>query len=268
MNTLQLCRQVKKLLQDRTWTIPNGTASANRVFAPSSVFITAGPSDDEALGNRRTPFAMIYVMSSQMVHLHEMRQDIGIRIAVSVPGDAIGEVSMMGGNPVDGVSNPQESSRGRGLLEVGEQVLLTLAYLTKTNGVNVQLRSTSAVASVVQDGNEYVALQDYHFEAFVSDGRYYPNGSLFRVDSSGTLTWQNPPTRFDFYRMIVRRASSTTAPAPNLPTEGTAVYSGTAETVAGVAGYKHSLFATYDDLNSTPSADRFWSTPLTVDVPA
>ena len=266
MNTLQLCRQVKKLLQDRTWTIPNGTASSNKVFAPSSVFITAGQRlDDDAFSNRRTPMAQIYVLSSTYVHTHEIRQELGIRLAVSVPGDAVGEVAIMGGNPTDGLTNPQESSKGRGLLEIAEQVQLTLAYLSRENGVNIQLRTSSAISPSVRDDNQYVAMQDYTFEAYVSDGRYYPNGSLFRFDSdTDTLSWKNPPSRFDFYRMMVRRGNSTSSAAPNTVNDGTEVYTGTGESTGITPGYKFSLFATYDDLNSSPSADRVWSTPLTV----
>lgn len=270
MNTFQLCRQVKKLLSDRTWELPNGDSSSNKVFADGSVFITAGSAvDRDALSNRRTPLAMIHVLNCNYVETHEIEQNIGIRIMTSVPGDAIGEVAIMGGSKTLGSDNPQERSQGRGLLEIAEQVQLTLAFLSKVSGVTLQMRGSSAIGTQVREDNQYVAIQDYTFKAYITDGRYYPNGSMFRVVNNGGdpvtygLAWKNPPTAgSDFHQMQVRRGDATTDPAPNNITDGTPVYAGSAEAVATVDnGYNYALFATYD-------SGAFWSPPISVKVPS
>ena len=264
MNTFQLCRQVKKLLADRTWDLPNSDSSSNKVFAKGSVFITAGSVvDKDALANRRTPLAMIHVLNCNYVRTHEIEQNIGIRLMTSVPGDAIGETAIMGGSRTLGSDNPQEISQGRGILEVAEQVQLTLAFLSKVSGVTLQMRGSSAIGTQVRDDNQYVAIQDYTFKAYITDGRYYPNGSMFRVVDNGDdtygLAWKNPPTTgSDFDEMLVRRGSSVGDPAPNNLTDGTSVYSGSGESIATVTGgYNYALFATYDSA-------KFWSPPIPV----
>ena len=193
MNTWQLCKQLKDLLQAREWEGDSG----NIVFASSSVFSTAGPIDDDALGNRRTPFAMIYVLGSQVdPTMNELpgllRQEIGVRLAVSVPGDAVGENPLMGANPTG--TNPYTSSKGRGLLEVQEELLATIEYLGNSNGINIQSRASSAVASSVQQDNEYVCARDYTFEALVTSSRSYPPARGFAPHGPG----MGPMTDADF----------------------------------------------------------------------
>ena len=271
MNTWQLCKQLKDLLQAREWEGDSG----NIVFASSSVFSTAGPIDEDALGNRRTPFAMIYVLGSQVdPTMNELpgliRQEIGVRLAVSVPGDAVGENPLMGANPTG--TNPYTSSKGRGLLEVQEELLATIEYLGNSNGINIQSRASSAVASSVQQDNEYVCARDYTFEALVTSSRSYPPARSFASAESGgtvTLTWKNPAERFDFYQVIVRRGATSGAAAPTAIDGGTAIYNGTAATdtdIPGAGTWNYSIFATYDDISSAPALDRKVSEKATTSI--
>ncbi len=219
MNTWQLLREIKSVLNGQVWT-----GGSNQVFGTDSAIVTVAP-ETEAGAAVRFPAALIMPLDATVDPDHGQQQDfirqrIGIRILNSVPGDVMGEFPLIGGFWTTAASS---DSDGRGLLEIEEELYNALDLLSADDGVEIQLMGTGATQAVLLDIG-YVAYRDYEFEGWVTTSRDYPPGREFIVSSlttgSVSLNWINPSvTRYDFRRMMLRRLSGSSAPTATTGTE-------------------------------------------------
>lgn len=258
-NVWQVCRQIQYLLNQRVWPEVGGESVMG-------AFVTPGPSDEATLDQLRPPFALINPAgaTNDQDEPSLMDESIDVTIAVVVDGDAIGQDAIIGGNRSGGVA----SSKGRGLLEVQEEVLETIKELNQLDGVNVRFRASTAAAGALVDEIGYVASRTLTFDVKTHSARTYPAPRRFTGTALGggnaTLAWLLPPTRFDLYRIELRRASGATPPAT--PTDGTDLTLSTDLATGhadspGAGTFSYSLFAFYDETknpgDTLSSDDRF-----------
>lgn len=264
MNTWQITKQLKYLLEADTWPdSPN-----EKVL--SCCIVTAGMTS-EMWSDIRRPFAMLQVgnASSDRENPDLMSQSLTLVLVASVYGDHHGETALTGGPRGGG----QGSSKGRGLLEIEEEALETVRRVTGANGVNIIVRKDSAAQAVMLESMEYVVYRTYSLDCLVSRARYYhPPRNLAK--SGSTVSWALPPDRFDRYKIVLNRKSGSTAPSS--ATDGTATSVtlatdlATSVTDATTGTWTYAVWAAYDETHTgTPaSAQRYSSatvgTTLTV----
>jgi len=261
MNTWQVLRQFKYLLKAQKW--PSGTKPAF-----GSVHVTVAP-DERAMERFRFPLALVRPLGSIVDPIYNeegdiLRQDIQVTLIVSVASDAIGEAALIGGNRSGGVTE----SSGRGLLEVEEVLFDAITRVNGIDGVEMVAKQKSAVEAQIRGDVQYVAWRGYNIEAFTTVDRFYhPATRLAGTGLGGgsvSLTWKLPPSRYDLYRMTLRRAAGGTPPAT--PASGTGVtlsgdlVSSVTDT-PGAGTFSYALFAQYDesydqDTGSPSSAER------------
>ena len=252
MNIWQIAQQVQNLLQNALWP-----GSSTYVFHPASVLVLAGESDIDALdANLILPMAVIIPQGGQSDPQANdepgyMVKSLEVIVAVRNSGDRTGQGSVLGANRV-GIMD----SRGRGALELEIPVKNALRLLNVHDGVTVALKSQSDLTTRRDASDTIYTLQSFTFEVSCTDELFYPPvRRLAGTAGTGqvTLNWDLPSARFDRYRVVVRRASGSTAP--------TTISSGTGVTVAALATsvvdvvaagtYSYSVFVTYDDLSRT-----------------
>lgn len=248
MNPWQCFRQIQSTLQAAVWP-----GTANLVFPPNSVIVSAAPSPGifETLG---MPVSILRPLGVQSDPLHDqepglLRQECGLTLAQIVAGDAVGEHSLMG------AIRQTDKSAGRGLLELEERTLAEIELLNGLEGFNILNRFRSAPKADV-GGNRYVAWRDYLFEMdCASDATYEAAGSLTATAAGGTVTlvWTLPSGRYDISSVILRRASGSTAPPTSVSGTGITLGSALAVTVDDAPGsgtWSYSVFVVYADATS------------------
>jgi hypothetical protein len=256
MNTWQVTRQIKHLIEQQVWD-----GGAKPVFG--SVHVSVAP-NERYFDKLRFPLAIIRPGSANVDPSHGeefelIEQQIGVTVIVANANDAIGEATLIGANRSGGSTE----SKGRGLLEIEEELFDAVARLSAEDGVRIVNRGRSAVAVTIDADIGYIAAREYTFISTVTSNRSYHPASRFRFTDLGggsaSLTWTLPPDRYDRYRVVLRRASGSTP--PSTPTSGTDVVLGgpldTSVTDAPGAGtYSYSLFVWYDEYSKTPSVDQ------------
>jgi len=259
LNPWQVARQLKSLLEAAVWP----DTPSERVFA--RVLVTANVTK-AAAGELRWPFCTIRPLDAQADEEEPdlLLQNYEVLFGAQVAGDTFGERSILGGPRSAG----QGSSRGRGVLELEEEVLEAVADLNETNGIRIRSRLRSAVEAVEDEDLGYVAFRTHRLEAWTSSRRSYRAPTrLVGVLGVGsvTLAWVLPPARYDRSAMVVRRAAGGTPPAD--PTSGTGVTVGALDTgvvdAAGSGTFSYAIFMGYDELGA--GADRF-SPAVTITV--
>lgn len=239
MNQWQVAQQVKKLLEGRTW---KGTGSV--VFA--EVFISNRPMRDIlSVTSGRIPIAVVRM--GDEVHdtdFPEIVLDMGIEveIAVRVQNDPYGESNLIGG-----VRTDLTVSEGRGLGEVISQAQETIKNNDSETGISMTSRTTTGTASI-RVGNAFYAAKTLDISAKGGVEAFYHPGRLIS-NSGNTITWTNPPDRFDLNSMILRFAAGATAPASVTAGTGAtlaAALSVTFTHAAGAGQFSYALFGGYD----------------------
>lgn len=267
MNVWQLCRHLRYLLLARTWA---GTGSA--VFGSGSVFCSETlPSDFQVKGSARLPCALVYPTEATSDPQYNEEPDLiqqNIIITVigpAIPGDSIGEKALIGGNVPD-----RTKSEGRGLLEFEPEIKSAVGRLLPDNGVSIAFHTASASKPVIDATLGYLHYRDYTFKAWLTQDRIFPPARyLVATGGSGqvALTWTVPADRYDRYRVVLRRASGSTAPASITTGTGVTLSGNLATSVTNTslaAGtYSYSLFATYDESSATPDSDDEVSSAVT-----
>lgn len=255
MNEWQVFRQIEYLIRQRKW--PGGSTP---VFAPSSVMSTVAP-EEGALRTMISPICLLKPSDGQTDPEKQDQPDleqVGVDICLIVtnPGDAVGHKALLGGNRPTTATFGQRSSKGRGLLEVQTELKAAIRSLNNVSGVRVRYVSQSKIGATLEPKSLYIAWRTYRFNLWCADDLYYhPCRNLkgFPVESVAALTWKLPPTRYDSYRCVLRRAAGATPPATI--TDGTNVtLSGPLATfvndVPGAGTWSYSLFFTYDETNT------------------
>jgi len=250
LNAWQFLKQFQYLLRDAAWS------GGNKLFPSNAVVITANL-DQDFLGRIRFPCAIIRVQDATYDEEHDEEPDLlmqrfDVTIAVAHPNDPSGEAAFMGAGRAN-----QNDSAGKGLLELEAKLWATVKGLGESNGVRIYSRGKGASNGTKHPNSGYMAWRTYRFEAELGDDFFYhPSTHLTAVDGGGgtvDLTWALPATRFDYRRMVLRRASGSTAPTSI--SSGTGVVLGgtpdgaSATSVTdspGVGTWSYALFAVYD----------------------
>lgn len=255
MNDWQAIRQVQYLLRQAKWE--DGVSS---VFATESVIVTHG-TEEHAIAHRRLPLALIRVGAA----LHDpefsadfpslVAQDFVVTIVTSVPGDRHGDAAVVGG-----WRTGQNSSTGRGVMEIQEEVLAALLRSDDDDGLRIALSGTGAAQ--VQRGTALgnIATRDMRFTCRITPIRSYRALRGFTATGGSgqvTGTFTLPATRSDTSAVVLRRASGATAPTS--ATAGTGVTLGsdlpTTFTDSGLAAgtYSYAAFMRYDEFGDGSS---------------
>tara|TARA_R100000808_G_scaffold6010_1_gene18025 strand:- start:6975 stop:7832 length:858 start_codon:yes stop_codon:yes gene_type:complete len=272
MNIYQITQQIKYLIQKRTWDDQTGTGS-NLVFNSNSVCITVGPSEN-AFSSMIPPICLIRPGSANADPVADedpnlLMQGFEILLGVVVPGDAVGQNALIGGN-----RQSNDSSKGRGLLEVEEQLLQSVALLNSVNGVEMYNRTKSEATATLDEASRYVVYREYGFEAMCAVARYYPPCTrVTAVDATGgdaTISYFIPPERFDGVGSprILRVSGATPTTDPN-DAGATVVQAGAGvqplspmpysiTDSPGAGQFSYSVWAIYDDSGNEGSITGFW----------
>lgn len=253
MNDWQAVRQVKYLLQQATWE-----DAATVIFAPSSVIVTAG-AEVEAFANRRMPLALVRVGGAQSDPDHGaeypeiQQQELTVTLVAAVQGDRHGESAIVGAGRAS-----QNTSAGRGVLELEEEVLAALLRADDDDGLRLSLWTygESDVRQATMMGD--LAVLDVRLRARVTTDRSYRALRTFTATGNGSVsgTVAYPATRFDTYQLVIRRASGATAPAS--ATAGTGVTLGSSLPTSwtdspGAGTWSYAAFLAYDEFGDGSS---------------
>lgn len=254
MNPWQVLKQAVQELKDRNWT-----GSSTKVFQSDSVRVAGGDEFEAFAEGLITPAAILKPGAAQSDPLHGEEPDLvsfqfSVFLVCQIPGDRVGENAIMGAARV-GLTD----SRGKGLLEIEEEMLNALFRLNDLEGIRLQLVETGASQITPDPNNKTVAAREYLFEAVCTKNRFYHAPTQVQASNAGgtvTITWQDPPTRFDSIEIEVHRASGATAPAtPSAATKQAGVALGT-ETYAqapGAGQWSYAVFMGYDDYGGAAS---------------
>lgn len=258
MNRFQLLNELVQELQDASWA-----GSSTPVFNDDAVRIIGGD-EIEAFGEGLiAPAALIRPGPVQSDPLHGEEPDLllftfdVILVAVGA-GDRMAKHALMGAYR-EGLTD----SRGRGLLELEEELFNAIGRLRDAQGVRIQSLATGAIAAAPYDQDNVIAAQEYTFEALVTADRYYhaPVGVTATALGGGQVRvrWTDPPSRGDRIDIQIRRLAGATAPANE--TQGTLVANvalglGSYVDTPGVGQVSYAVFGTFNDHGGT-SRDRF-----------
>lgn len=265
--------EVKQRLQDAVWT-----GSSTPVFNDDSVRILGGD-ELEAFGEGLiAPAALIRIGALTSDPLHGEEPDLvqlafDVILVTQVPGDRMGEHPIMGANR-QGLTD----SRGRGILELEEELFATLERLGDALGVRVQSIATGAQQQGVDESDNVIAMREYSFEAQLTADRYYhaPRG-VSAADLAGgdaRIRWTDPPPRFGRLTIRIRSAAGSTAPADASSGDQVADVGlgiGSFVDSPGAGEISYSVFAGYDDhagATATRFSDAEQATQATVTVSA
>ncbi len=260
MNIWQVSRQLKYLLGIETWDdSPNDV-----VFGANGTYITAGIAQ-EAVGRVRMPCVLLKPGDAQVDEENDdlITQEIELQVVAVSKSDPMGEHVLIGGPRAS-----EGQSAGKGVLELMAPVLSAVGEVGKQNGVSLRATHASQAEVAQVDGLGFVSTVSLILEAVcVAQKTYAPVHNLKLTNPSGTqvtLTWDNPATRFDSRRIVVRRASGDTPPASI--TAGTDValagnFSTSVTEDPGAGTFSYAVFAVYDERGD--SADGPSSASLT-----
>ena len=263
MNAWQAARQLKALLAAATWP----DSPTEPVFG--KVLISVAPTE-RVTGQLRFPFALIVPTDASADDDQPTleTQNYSVRIVQRVASDAWGEAALIGGPRPGG----QGSSRGRGIMELEEEVLRAAGALDAQNGIRLQLVWRSAVGAAEDAELGYVASREYQLSGWVSSLRDYPAPTRLAGTTPGggstVLSWTLPPSRYDRKALVLRRAAGATAPAS--ATAGTGVTVGalvsTVTDSPGAAQFSYALFMGYDETGSGVADRHSAAETLTITV--
>ena len=275
MNTWQALKQLRYKLRARTWA---GTGSV--VFPEESILITSAPTA-ESLSAHRVPICVIRAQDGQVDPDTEgeqrdyLRRNIGVTLISSIAGDAgTGENSIIGANRTGGAT----VSENRGLLELEEELFEAAKSLGEVDGLSIQFVSSGASEIQPVEGLGHVSFADYQFALFCTASRFYHPGRELAATVAGggssVVSWALPPDRYDRYKMVLRRASGSTAPASATAGTGVTLGSDLATSVTdtpGVGTWSYALFAAYDETyeerqGGAPTTAERYSAAATVTV--
>lgn len=280
MNGWQIARQIRYLLRARRWEGGAAVDGYEHVFQSPSVRVSPIASG-ELISQKALPLCLINAGNEQVdpaagQEPRLVKQDFEITIAALQPGEEAGENAIIGGNR----AATNKSSRGRGLLEIEEEVKEVLNSVFANSGVDMVGSWSSGISVSLVEGLGYVAQLTLTFSFFGTSFRTYRGVSAF-VGSGATggtisMTWKAAPDRWDRVTgsggQVIRYAAGAVAPATyDAGTAGPTI-TGTAvsASITGLSSgtYSVSIFSGYNEAGgTTPSR---WSDPvsqLSITVP-
>lgn len=265
MNAFQTARQIQYLLLRATWPDSPGEYVFGQAAdgVDGAVRVTDGPTE-KAIGELRPPFALVFINGrehdTEEPDLYD--QDFDLILVQTVLGDPFAERGLVGANRG---SSGAGGSDGRGILELEERVLASVARLTGANGAPAVVVGTSAAPAAQVNGADLVYSRKYTVRARCTRAAYFAP-PLYLSYAAATVSWTLPPTRWDLKRIVLRYNTGSTPPTG--PTDGTGVTlaSDLATSVAGASGRAYAVFAAYDETgsgNSERYSDPSFSTTVT-----
>lgn len=246
MNAWQIAKQLRYSFRAQAWPGGGSLIWGNRVHCTNNMALA----EYAHLG---APAMLIAVNDDEQDDQTAgyVKQVFTATYWCSVPGDMRGENALIGANRTGGAA----ASSGRGILEYAEEVARTLRQIQETLGIKIIGRRKSDVGTGILEGLGYVAMRQTIFQAQCTDSRYYH--PPLRVDASVagptvTVTWADPPTRFDGVSrtLQLRRAAGATPPATITDGTQVALIARGVQTYAdapGVGTWSYTLFAGYTD---------------------
>lgn len=264
MNPWQISRQLKHLLLARKWPGVGGETVLGAVRVTQAL-------SENALKELRLPCALIRIGDSSADDENPglLAQNFDITVVAAVAGDEVGERALIGANRPDA----ELSSKGRGLLEIEEQVLETVRQLLNINGIRVAERHRSDPAVAIVGDIGYTLSRDYRLEAICTDQKFYHPATLFAGSDLGggnvSLTWTLPPDRYDRNDVILRRAAGAVPPATETSGTGVTLSGPLATSVTDAPGagvFSYSIFGGYDEFGQGSSKQFSGPTSLTITV--
>lgn len=278
MNLFQVLRQLKYLLRNRKW---ENNSAYNVVFPANSVIVSIAPAV-KWISKLGMPCAVIVPMDGQTDPEFGETPDLLVRrltvkLCQILPGDGVGENVIMGANRTGNSTYfGQGASEGRGLLEIEEELFEVAKELTEYSGVRTILKAVSSGEPIAISDTNYLCSLDNVFDVMCTSARYYPPATAFTAQAASggvvNLAWTVPPDRYDLFKVILRRATGSTAPTSI--TGGTGVTlsanlaTSKADTGLSSGTYSYALFSTYDetqgkDRGGTPAANERISASVT-----
>jgi hypothetical protein len=267
MNIWQVARQIQYLLKNQNWT-----GSSTKVFNSDSVVIVPSESDIDALDRRLIlPLCLLAPGAGQSDPQYGERgdliqQELSVILATENPNDPLGQAAMVGA-----VRESTTDSRGRGVLELEQELFNAIKTVGQVNGIIIAAKGQGAGAARKDPEDTAYGIREYTWEVYCTTTNYYfPARRLAARPRTGEidLTWQVAPDRYDRYRArLVRKAGST---APTSPTDGTELTLSSAlatsfnDTGLAPGTYSYSVFMSYDDFSATPALDLRTSDPVSV----
>lgn len=252
MNVWQQARQLKHRLEGAKWS--GGTAPAF-----GSVVVTPRPHAVPRQAGLRLPLAVVAPGSatSDEEEPDLITQRWTVWVVVAVKGDNVGETAVLGSNRAGTVTSP-----GRGLLEL-EEVLQDVVTGANEVGFRPKISQRSALDEQADEDLGYVTFRGYNLESVATNDRFYHSPSRLAGTALGggsvSLSWRLPPDRFDRLKVVLRRASGSTAPATVTDGTGVALSADLATSVTdapGVGTFSYALFGQYDDFGDPPATAR------------
>ena len=246
MNRWQHARQIKHLLSAAVWP------DSELVFG--FLAISAGLNDFPSRRGNIFPAVVISPGSGSNdpsdPRIHSLSWNLWLMTRNQ--GDGFGEAALVGANRTGG-------SLGRGLLEVEEQLQVTLEEIGDETGLSMVLYASSSADSIVHEDYDTIALNSFAFSSKATTRRFYHPPTRLAATTPGggvaALTWRLPPDRFDRLELVLRRAAGATPPATATSGTGVTLSGPLAVSVSdtpGVGTFSYSLFALYDEINTPP----------------
>lgn len=141
----------------------NWPTTSNPVFHTNSVIISAAP-DADALAKFIMPLCVILpgaqVADTEQPNLYS--EEIELTIATSVPGDVIGQNTLMGANRV------ASTSKGAGLVQICEAVLDTVSMLNALDGMTIKHTFTSGIGVGVLNETSWINYRKLKFTIYIN----------------------------------------------------------------------------------------------------
>jgi len=244
MNQLQVLQQLKKLLSERRFfgDVSEPLAFVDVVISEASILELFASSDAQL------PMAKLSAGSvswSRKIQGYSDAMSYDVTVACEVEGDALGEHVMIGGAIDASVIGPD----GRGVLELGEEVLETLKLVDPRLGLSLQLKSEGQSQAAPIDSTRWIAERTYTFTGKGTASAFFFPARRFR-NTAFVFTWELPPAQFGFTGMILRRAAGSTAPDTMTAGDAVAISDPLTDTgvtdTPGAGTFSYALFAGYN----------------------
>ena len=269
MNTWQVMQQVRFLLAARRW---EGLPLAQPVFQQNSIVVSV-LGDEPVMATLIPPTALIQPLASQTDPVHDEEpelvvQAMNVRLTVTVPGDYLGEYALLGGG-----RQSQTDSRGRGLLEVEEELMAAIAVLEADAGVVILNRAKGAAESEIDDENRYTAMRSYQFEVITTASRYYPPVRNFNavdgaVSTFCDVSWDLAPLRWDTRGVRLLRVAGLTPTTNPVDPTASVILDGSTNPDPGVDSdrpgpgtFSYTIWTTWSETGA--AANERFSAPMT-----
>lgn len=241
MNPYQLALQIRKELRIITW--PSGAGDVVFGTHRGVVEVLAeAPTKDQYPPRFPCCFILLGDADADDDAPGLQEQSFQLIAGVAATGTPMGSHAITGGP-----SRNLGKSPGRGVAEVIERVHAAIGDLTGADGASLQVLASATAGPFTVDSRNHIAFAQLTVTAWCTRALHYAAPQQLTVSGS-TWTWEGAhcSDRFDFFNYVLRSVASPNYPTG--PTNGTAIYTGTAATTthSPIGGQNYGIFAQYD----------------------